>query len=164
MSSCRPGSLASRASAVNPRPKPRGSHAQVSGHGEDIAGILVGGSDGEDLTVGLDHDKAERVVHGAEVGDDLSCRAEGGVERAMGAVAGDGKIVLTRGFDGASDEDLDLTADGLEGDAARAVVGGAEVGDDLARGAEAGVERAVRIVAGQGEVRARAVTGVAGPA
>jgi len=88
----------------------------------------------------------------AEVGDGGAVGSEAQIDLAIGLIAGEGEGGAAAGLgDLTGQEDVAVALDGQ-----RAAVGcHAKAGDDLAAaGAEGGVEGAVGVVAGQGEVAA----------
>ena len=88
---------------------------------------------------------------------DPAAGAEAGVQQAVRVVAGEREVVVRRREDRAGGDDL---AVGLERDLRHSrLVGIGECCRDLAAIAEGGVQRAVRVVAGEREVRAAPARG-----
>ena len=108
---------------------------------------LASEADRDDLAVGLERHPV-RLVDDPEVGRLLAVAGEARVERAVGVVAGEREVCRER----SPAADRDDLAVRLERHPVRLVVA-PEVGRLLAVAGEARVERAVRVVAGEREVR-----------
>ena len=91
-------------------------------------------------------------------GDDAVAAAEGGIERAVGGVADERKVVVAAVIAVACDDDLPVR---LDRDAPAPIVIRTNVGRDFAAGAEGRVERAIGVVTHQREVVVRTVGGSA---
>src|SRR5439155_530108 len=118
---------------------------------------------GDELPVGLHDEGRGRGIVTGEVGDHPAAGSERGIQAAVRVVAGEREVArrdsrrdeLAVGLQGQGEGDIGTVE---IGDGKRAVArvgadeGGAEVGDDLARGAAGGVQRAIRVVAGDGDV------------
>ena len=116
---------------------------------------------GDDLAVLLQRDRRGAVIAATGVRRHLAAGTERRVEAAVRAVAGEREVlvegvVALRAGGEAGDDD---PAVGLHHDPGGDVVVTGEVGDHLAAPAEAGVQPAVRGVAGQGEVEGLGGTG-----
>ena len=140
-----------------------GVHAAVgveARQGEVPDDAAVGGEDGgrphlDDLAIGLDRLAGGDVAGRArDVGDDLASGAEAPVQAAIGAVTGHAEPRDGAAAEGERDRPRrDDLAVGLDGDARPGGPRpGAEVGEDLAAGAEVGVEPAGDGVARQREI------------
>src|SRR5206468_2958750 len=139
----------------------------VAGQGEARVAADAVPAGGDEFPVGLDDEGRGRGVVTGEVGDRPAAGAEGGIQATVRVVAGEREVggrdsrrdELAVGLQGQGEGDID-TAE--IGERKRAVAGvgadedGAEVGDDLARVAEGGVQRTIRVVADESEIEIEA--------
>src|SRR5204863_6350432 len=112
----------------------------------------------DDLAVRLDRDRRSYVVGIQNGGGHLACTAEARIERAVRIVTDKGEIIIRPVIAIAC---CDYLAIRLDSDRVGFVIGTQNVGGDLARTAEARIERAVRIVTDKGEISIRPVIAIA---
>src|SRR5205823_9433000 len=132
------------------------SVAQVTRQGEviEVSGVFSG-TDGDDFGIRLDENGIYIVVEPIEIGRDLPPAAEGRVECSVRIVTGEREVGIRRVFAGEINEvgpRGDDLAIGLQGHRKGVTALPGKTGCDDAAAAEAGIERAVRIVTHHFEV------------
>ena len=121
----------------------------VAGQGEVSGRGRCGRPDRDDLAVGLERHAVARSSTPPKSVVCLAVAGEARVERAVGVVAGQGEVERRRSPPAKPTTTILPSAWSAT---RRPVVGAAEVGGQLAVAGEAGVERAVGVVAGEREV------------
>ena len=131
------------------------SPSAVAGQGEVVAGLPMAAEPATtSLPSGCSASAPALSLSPAEVGGHLAAAAEGRVQAAVGVVAGQGEVEVAAVM--AADPATTILPSGCSTSAPALSLSPAEVGGHLAAAAEGGVEAAVGVVAGQGEVVAAA--------
>src|SRR5262249_41677052 len=135
--------------------------ADISREREAGAAVDIGPSRHNDIPVRLHRNGKRQVIATREIGGHFATRAEAGVERAVAVVTCQGEVVYERtvrwtdGYKGFTHDDdlpVPLQSNGIR--LRRHVIAAREIGRHFATRAEAGVERAVAVVACETEVEA----------